>query len=184
MSLFGTSRDASLIRHINRELINNIIEQQVGYYKIDLAKTTSNIYGESNGQKIFFNPVLINCLIERTPPTWETDSIGPDVKQDLTVRFLRDDLAGIDLSIELPEGGKGFAYGVVPEVGDIMVWQNNYYEVDGTIENQLFVGKDPDYAYTDGNGNTDNANFGSSISIIVNAHYTRVEKLGIEKDRL
>ena len=72
MSLFGTSRDASLIRHINRELINNIIEQQVGYYKIDLAKTTSNIYGESNGQKIFFNPVLINCLIERTPPTWET----------------------------------------------------------------------------------------------------------------
>ena len=34
MSLFGTSRDASLIRHIGRELINNIIEQQVGYYKI------------------------------------------------------------------------------------------------------------------------------------------------------
>ena len=179
MSLFGTARDASLIRHINRELINNIIEQQVGYYKIDLAKTTSNIYGESNGQKIFFNPVLINCLIERTPPTWETDSIGPDVKQDLTVRFLRDDLAGIKLSSELSDGGKGFTYGIVPEVGDILLWNNDYYDVDGTIENQLFVGKDPSYSYS-----LDNDNFGFSLSIIVNAHFTRNERLGITQDRL
>lgn len=164
MSLFGTNRDVSLIRHLNRELINNIIEQQVGYYKIDLAKTTSNMYGESNGQKIFYNPVLVNCLIERTPQTWSTDSMGPDVNQDLTIRFLRDDLAGYELSVELPEGGKGFAYGIVPEVGDIMLWNENYYEVDGIIENQLFVGKDPSYSYSD-----DNKDFGSSLSIIVNA---------------
>lgn len=179
MSLFGTARDASLVRHINRELINNIIEQQVGYYKIDLTKTTSNMYGEANGSKIYYDPVLINCLIERIPPNWETDSFGPDVKQDLTVRFLRDDLAGISLSTELPDGGKGFTYGIVPEVGDIMLWNNDYYEVDGTIENQLFVGKDPSYSYA-----TDNDNFGSSISIIVNAHYTRNERLGITQDRL
>lgn len=179
MSLFGTARDASLVRHIGRELVNNIIEQQVGYYKINLSETTTNMYGEANGTKIFYDPVLINCLIERTPQTWSTDSFGPDVKQDLTVRFLRDDLAGIDLSIELPEGGRGFQYGVVPEVGDIMLWHNNYYEVDGIIENQLFVGKDPSYSYS-----TDNDNFGSSISIIVNAHYTREDKLGIQKDRL
>jgi hypothetical protein len=179
MSLFGTSRDASLIRHINRELINNIIEQQVGYYKIDLTKTTSNMYGEANGTKIFHDPVLISCLIERTPPTWETDSFGPDVKQDLVVRFLRDDLAGLELSTELSDGGKGFTYGIVPEVGDVMLWNNDYYEVDGTIENQLFVGKDPSYSYS-----TDNDNFGSSISIIVNAHYTRSDKLGITQDRL
>jgi hypothetical protein len=179
MSLFGTARDASLVRHIGRELVNNIIEQQVGYYKIDLTKTTSNMYGESNGQKIYYNPVLINCIIERTPPTWKTDSIGPDIDQDLTVRFLRDDLAGIDLSIELPEGGKGFAYGVVPEVGDIILWEEVYYEVDGTIENQYFVGKNPNFSYS-----TDNNNFGSSISIIVNAHYTRAEALGITQDRL
>lgn len=179
MSLFGTSRDASLIRHIGRELINNIIEQQVGYYKINLDETTTNMYGESNGQKIYYNPVLINCLIERSTQEWTTDSFGPDVNRKVQLRFLKDDLAGIDLSIELPEGGKGFAYGVVPEVGDVILWQNNYYEVDDVLENQYFVGKDPDYSYS-----SDNDNFGSSISIIVNAHYTRVEKLGIEKDRL
>ena len=179
MSLFGTSRDASLIRHINRELINNIIEQQVGYYKIDLAKTTSNIYGESNGQKIYYDPVLVNCLIERSAQEWTTDSFGPDVNRKIQLRFLKDDLAGLNLSIELPEGGRGFEYGIYPEVGDVVLWQDNYYEVDDILENQYFLGKDPDYSYS-----TNNDDFGSSISIIVNAHYARVEKLGIEKDRL
>jgi hypothetical protein len=179
MSLFGTSRDASLIRHIGRELINNIIEQQVGYYKIDLSKTSTNMYGEANGTKIYYDPVLVNCLIERSAQEWTTDSFGPDVTRKIQLRFLRDDLRGYELSIELPEGGKGFQYGILPEVGDVVVWQNNYYEIDDVLENQYFVGKDPDYSYS-----IDNDNFGSSISIIVNAHYTRVEKLGIEKDRL
>jgi hypothetical protein len=179
MSLFGTARDASLIRHIGRELINNIIEQQVGYYKIDLSQTTSNMYGESNGSKIYYNPVLVNCLIERSAQEWSTDSFGPDVTRKIQLRFLRDDLRGYELSLELPEGGRGFQYGILPEVGDIVLWQNNYYEIDDVLENQYFVGKDPDYSYS-----PDNDEFGSSISIIVNAHYTRVEKLGIEKDRL
>ena len=179
MSLFGTARDASLIRHIGRELVNNIIEQQVGYYKINLAQTTTNMYGESNGAKIFYDPVLVNCLIERSAQEWKTDSFGPDVNRNIQLRFLRDDLRGYELSLELPGGGRGFQYGILPEVGDIVLWQNNYYEIDDVLENQLFVGKDPDFSYS-----TDNDGFGSSISIIVNAHYTRVEKLGIEKDRL
>ena len=179
MSLFGTARDASLVRHIGRELVNNIIEQQVGYYKINLAQTTTNMYGESNGKKVFYDPVIINCIIERTPPTWKTDSFGPDVNQDLTVRFLRDDLAGVSLSEELSGGGKGISYGIYPEVGDIILWDEAFYEVDALIENQYFVGKNPNYSYT-----SDNDNFGSSISIIVNAHYTRADRLGIQKDRL
>jgi len=179
MSLFGTSRDVSLIRHINRELINNVIEQQVGYYKYDLSRTQQNIYGESNGQKFYYDPVLVNCLIERTPPTWTVSDLGPDVTQDITVRFLRDDLAGISLSTELPDGGKGFTYGIVPEVGDIMVWNNDYYEMDEVIENQLFVSKDPAYSYS-----SDNENFGSSISIICKGHYVRPGRLGITLDRL
>lgn len=162
-ALFGGSRDISFIRHINKELINNIIEQQVGYYKISLEKTESNLYGESS-QKTYNDPILVNCLIERTPPVWGETEFGADVTQDITVRFLRDILVDIQL---------------VPEVGDVVLWQEDYYEISGTIENQLFVGKDPSYSYSE-----DNNDFGSSISIIVTASYIRPEKLGITKERL
>ena len=46
-------------------------------------------------------------------------------------------------------------------------------------ENQLIVGKDPSYPYS-----SDNDNFGSSWSIIVECFYIRPEKLGIVKERL
>ena len=162
MALYGGSRDVSLFRSISRELINNIIEQQVGYYKIVLQSTTSNIYGEAL-EKTYNDPVLVNCLIERTPPTWRETDFGTDVTQDITVRFLRDILVDIQL---------------VPEVGDIVMWQDDYYEINGVVENQLVVGKDPAYTYTN------NADFGSSISIIVTATFIRPEKLGLTKERL
>jgi hypothetical protein len=163
MALFGGSRDISLFRHINKELINNIIQQSVGYYKISLDKTTSNLYGESL-TKSYNDPVLVNCLIERTPPTWSETEFGSDITQDITVRFLRDILVDIQL---------------VPEVGDVVLWQEDYYEIDGTVENQLVVGKDPAFAY-----NSDVNDFGSSISIIVTAKFIRPEKLGLGKERL
>jgi hypothetical protein len=179
MSLFGSSRDTSLIRHINREFVNNIVEQQVGFYKIDLAKSEHNVYGESNGERIFNDPVLINCLIERNDRVTTASSLGPDVNKNVRFRFLRDDLANVTLSSELSGGGAGILYGIKPEIGDIILWNENFYEVDGTIENQYFVGKHPDFSYSD-----DNTGFGMSISVICDAHYTRSERLGISLDRL
>ena len=162
MALFGGSRDISLFRHINKELINNIIQQSVGYYKINLDKTSSNLYGESL-TKSYNNPVLVNCLIERNAQSWTETEFGADVTREINVRFLRDILVDIQL---------------VPEVGDVMLWQENYYELSGIVENQFVVGKDPSYAYDD------TTDFGSSISIIVNAQYIRPEKLGLKQERL
>ena len=45
MALFGGSRDISLFNSISKELINDIIQVEVGYYKFVLEKTTSNVYG-------------------------------------------------------------------------------------------------------------------------------------------
>jgi hypothetical protein len=162
MALYGGSRDVSLFRHINKELINNIIEQQVGYYKIALDKTISNLYGESSN-KTYNDPILVNCLIERTAQEWVETDFGTNVSRTITVRFLRDILVDIQL---------------VPEVGDVVLWQEDYYEISGTVENQFVVGKDPSYAYDD------TTDFGSSISIIVTAQMVRPEKLGISKERL
>ena len=178
MALYGANRDISLFRHLNRELLNNIIEQKVGYYKLSLDKTPQNMYGESS-KKYYNDPVLINCLIERGDTDPLTNEFGMDIVRNMKFRFLRDDLAGIDLSTDQPADGLGFNYNIVPEVGDVLLWNNDYYEVNNVNENQLVVGKDPLYSYA---SQTDN--FGSSWSIILEAFYIRPEKLGITQQRL
>jgi hypothetical protein len=68
---------------------------------------------------------------------------------------------------------------VVPEIGDVIMYNELYYEVDNVNQNQLILGKDPNYAYSDGLNE-----FGSSFSIIVTTHYTSGDKLGINQQRL
>lgn len=161
-ALFGKSRDISLFRTISREVVNDIIEQEVGYYKVHLNSTETNIYGESQ-EKSYIGPVLMKGLITRPDQTATSGDQGPDRFRDITVAFLRDDL--------LP-------YNLVPEIGDVILWNKDYYEVDNLIENQLVLGKDPNYAISNHLGD-----FGSDFSIIVNCHYTRPEKLNIERIR-
>ena len=158
MALFGGSRDISLFNTISKELINDIIQTEVGYYKFALERTTANVYGESMG-KMFYEPVRIACLMNKEDQAWSSDDFGSDVGQTIDFRFLKQELKDINL---------------VPEVGDILLFKNNFYEVDTRVENQLILGKDPDYAIS--TGTTD---FGSSHSIILKGHLSRVEKLNL-----
>jgi hypothetical protein len=64
-ALFGRQRDISLFRHINRELLWDVVTQQIAYYKIKIEETYTNLYGESSNGYIFAEPVLLNCRIER-----------------------------------------------------------------------------------------------------------------------
>ena len=158
MALFGGSRDISLFNSLGKELINDIIQSEVGYYKFALERTTSNVYGESVG-KMYYEPVRIACLMQREDQTWSSDDFGSDVDQTLSFRFLKQELRDINL---------------VPQVGDILLFRNNFYEVDSKIENQLIMGKDPDYAISTGA-----SDFGNSHSIILKTHLSRIEKLNL-----
>jgi hypothetical protein len=68
---------------------------------------------------------------------------------------------------------------VYPEAGDVILYDEQYYHVDGVNENQLIVGKDPDYTYQEGL-----ENFGSSYSMIVFTHLSTPEVLGLKQSRL
>jgi len=153
--LFGSDRDFNLLTKINRELLKDIVEQEVLYYKLSLEDTEINIYGESLS-KIFYTPTKLNCLITRGDQVVSTDDFGPDLSREASFAFLREDLTDIQ---------------VVPEVGDIVLWHEDYYEVDTVRENQLFVGRDNSYNLTDYG-----SQFGRSISIIVDCHLTRETK--------
>jgi hypothetical protein len=77
---------------------------------------------------------------------------------------------------------------LVPEVGDIIMYQEGYYEVDNTNANQYFVGKNPAYPNYDDQGvnplNPGLENFGSSISVICQAHYVPADRVAITRERL
>lgn len=168
MALFGNSRDVSLFRHLNRELLGNIITQQVAIYKVNLEKTNSNLYGEVTENKYFSEPVLLNCLIQRTDPNFEQTDLGPDYNRTLTFSFLRDDLVDAN---------------VFPELGDIIMYYNGYYEIEQSFNNQLFVGKDPEYPYSENPINPGLEEFGYSVSINCVAHYIPADKLNITRER-
>ena len=138
MALFGSSRDVSLLRHLNRELMHDIISQQCVVYKYNLEESKVNIYGESSTSVIYHSPVLIYCLIDRATQEYPTGELGPDLRWSPTFRFLFDDLKDANL---------------VLDVGDIIMWYDNYFQVDTVDLSQLFVGKDPDYPFNDDNGN-------------------------------
>ena len=67
---------------------------------------------------------------------------------------------------------------LVPEVGDIVNWHEDYYEIDTLRENQLVLGRDNSY-----NLNNYGSGFGSSYSIIADCHITRADKVGINQIR-
>ena len=72
MALFGSSRDIGTFKLVSRELVNDVISQQIGYYKPVLQATKPNMYGESL-DKSYIGPVLFNCLIERGDYTAPVD---------------------------------------------------------------------------------------------------------------
>ena len=57
MALFGGSRDVSLFRKLNRELIGNIMSQEVVFYKCDVIETKTNMYGEASSGRVFGQPI-------------------------------------------------------------------------------------------------------------------------------
>ena len=156
--LFGSNRDFGLLVNINRELLKDVVEQEVLYYKLDLSQTQANIYGEAV-DKTYLIPIKLNCLITRGDQVITTDEFGQDLGREASFAFIRRDLVDVN---------------VVPEVGDILNWHEDYYEVDTVRENQLFLGKDNSYNFT-----SYGSQFGESISLIVDCHLTRKERTGI-----
>ena len=161
--MFGSVRDVATFKIFTKELVEDIISQQVGYYKIKLDDTPTNMYGEAM-TKYFIGPVLIPVLIVRGEFGTITTDYGPDTRRDVDFRFFKDHLIEAN---------------IVPEVGDVIMYDEVYYEINNTNENQLILGKDPDYSYS-----SPVEGFGQSYSIILTGHYADPDKLGITKDRL
>ena len=195
MALFGQARDISMFRYINRELMGNIISQQAAFYKLRLSQTNFNMYGESSEAKFYDGPILLYTLIDLPDQEWSTDDLGVNFNWKPTFRFLRDDLLD-----KLKDFNEDTIYGanLVPQPGDIILYETAYYEVTATNAAQYFVGKDPDYPNDPQPSNPAGATyplpsplwnpnldeFGYNVSIICQTTYVPADKVGITLERM
>jgi hypothetical protein len=195
MALFGQARDISMFRYVNRELMGNIISQQAAFYKLRLNQTNFNMYGEAAEQKYYDGPILLYTLIDLPDQEWSTDDLGVNWNWKPTFKFLRDDLLD-----KLKDFNEDTIYGanLVPQPGDIILYETAYYEVTSTNAAQYFVGKDPDYPNSPQPSNPAGATyplpsplwnpgldeFGYNVSIICQTTYIPADKVGITFERM
>ncbi len=175
-AMFTRCRDVSLVRKLNREVMGNVITQQCAFYQYKLEETKVNIYGEAAAEKFYNGPFLFNVLINRSAQEYPEDSEGIQFQQSIDFYFLRDDL---------------YDANVIPDIGDIILYQEGYYGVQSTVANQYWGGKNPDYPNnnSDGTPNPLNPNlqlFGTNLSVLVSTYYIPSDKVAISpyKERL
>ena len=160
MALFGGKRDARLIASFNAEVINAIIDTEIEFFKLHIESSNSNIYGESTS-KSYYDSIIIPCIITKDEKTPVMDDYGHSYNRTAQFGITRDILERASF---------------YPEVGDIIFWDNEYYEIDNTDANQYFAGKNPE---TWPNG----SEHGYSVSVTCNAHATRQTAQSIKNIR-
>lgn len=149
MPRFVTQRDFEFIQHITRELIDETMDVAVILYKIVVGSTTVNIYGEATSKQRY-SPVKVNAIIEYNKNIVERDEgFGTNQDQQVQFRFARRMLQEVN---------------TYPEIGDIVGYNNNYYEIHNITETQLIAGKP-----------------GFNTAIICAAHLTRRTSIDIEE---
>jgi|TARA_R110000744_G_scaffold309827_1_gene417647 signal peptidase I len=199
MALYGEARDISFFRNINRELMGNIISEECVYYKYMIAETKTNMYGEASEGRFFADPVIINCLIETGDQDYPESDLGVDFDWSITFKFLRDDLLDkmdYDFNYDF-EFSNVYGANLVPEVGDIIMYNKGYYEVDNTNADQFFRGLNPNFPFNDDTGNNplskqntpenpawNVGNFGWNTSVICRTHYVPADRVNIRLARL
>lgn len=160
--MYSGQRDTAFKIRINRSFIRRTVSTEIVYYKLSLVDTVYDIYGDAEA-KMYMSPVTMVCLVDRLPQRNNEEVYGSDNSRDMNFNLLKDDLIDINL---------------VPEKGDIIVWNESYFEVGNVVEDQLLVGKDPNYAMEQGLDK-----FGNSLSIICQCHQINVNRLNIVESR-
>jgi hypothetical protein len=146
---FFSIRDMNFMHSINGELMGDIIQTEVTLFKICADATQTNIYGESKSTvgKQYFPGIEITALIDRAEISTNAEDFGPDRNQDVVFKFREKMLKEVNF---------------FPQTGDLVQFNERYYEVDNVVQEQFLGGVDD-----------------KSWSIIVNTHYSRLSKIDL-----
>lgn len=127
MPLYNSIRDSGFLKGINKELLHGIMSVEVGIYKLDKTNMSENMYGESEN-KLYKNPVRVFSLIRIDQVEASGDDMMLDYNRTAAFGFLKSDLRDVNLYLE---------------VGDIIIYDEKYYEVDVINNNNYWSGRNP-----------------------------------------
>jgi hypothetical protein len=148
MPKFISDRDVEFFKSIARELVDDVVQNIITLFKINLNETKVNIYGEAMN-KTWMPGVNLYALVDKEAETTRYEGFGSDTDQSIIFKVDRFKCEEIN---------------VYPEIGDVILYNNSYFEIDNTDEVQ-FAGGQP---Y-------------NSFSIVISAFMVSKSNLNIEE---
>ncbi len=124
MPKFAIGRDIELFKSFAREVVDDVVQNTAVLFKVNLNETKINLYGEATN-KTWYPGVELNVLINKSGQSAGYEGFGADTSQNIEFRFDR---------WMLEEKN------TYPEIGDIIYFDQSYYEIDNTSEVQYVGG--------------------------------------------
>lgn len=146
MPKFFNARDLDFIKTIAEEVVDYVVEQAVVLFKVSVGETKTNLYGESLG-KVWHAPATLMTIVDREPQNVVYEGFGADKSQLVEFRFNRQrlrtetlpqlrDVNGTLIPADAIQNSQ-FGY---PEIGDVILFDGSYYEIDNVRQSQLIGG--------------------------------------------
>lgn len=126
MPKFISDRDVEFFKSIAREVVDDVVQNIITLFKINLNETKVNIYGEAMN-KTWMPGVNLYALVDREAESTRYEGFGADTDQNIVFKVDRFKCEEIN---------------VYPEIGDVILYNNSYFEIDNTDEIQ-FAGGQP-----------------------------------------
>jgi hypothetical protein len=146
MAKFFHARDLDFIKTIAEEVVDYVVQQSITLFKVSVGSSKTNLYGESLG-KIYHAPANLMCIVDRENTISNYDEFGPDVQGNVEFRFNTQRLRKHEIpkilsvnGVEVPAEALQNTLTGWPEVGDIILFDDFFYEINNVMHTMLVGG--------------------------------------------
>lgn len=180
MPKFFNANDLDFIKTIAEEVVDYVVEQTIVLYKVSVGESKTNLYGESLG-KIWHAPAPLMAIVNRDDIGVDYEGFGADRNQTMEFRFMRERLRTESIPTVRDINGTAVPVGAIqntlygyPEIGDVIRFDNSYFEIDNVEETRLETGSPTIY------DQKNNQFKDTRMQLIVSAFMVRRSQIQIE----
>jgi|SRR3990167_3056947 len=124
--LFVTEKEINFFNDLSKELIKDIVGVHIFYYSISIDKTKIHPIYEEAVDKIFENPIKLECLVEFIAAEPRSTIFGQEEFSSVNVYLHPRDL--LDKGIDF-------------QIGDFFSFGPRFFEATSVIQDQIYFGQ-------------------------------------------